>query len=197
MKSNKELFKAFINKEINDSDLREFALYLTDEIPEYFWTIPASSSGKYHPITDLGEGGLVRHSLMVARIALDLFNTTINVTILDMKDEIIFACLFHDCCKNGLKNSGHTEHTHPLIATEFIEKIYNHYVISFETDLSMVKVENINEMIVSHMGKWTTSKYSNVELPAPIFTEEIFVHQCDYIASRRYCLFDEEFFEKY
>ena len=56
MKTNKELFKAFINKEITSEELRHFALYATDKIPEYFWTIPASASGKYHPRNRFGRG---------------------------------------------------------------------------------------------------------------------------------------------
>lgn len=197
MKTNKELFKAFINKEITSEELRHFALYATDKIPEYFWTIPASASGKYHPVTDLGEGGLVRHSLMVARIAIDMLNATNNSNLLNARDEILFACLFHDCCKNGIENSGHTEYTHPLIAGQFLRETKRQYqkdiCLGFDSDF----IEDVIILIITHMGKWTTSKYSNERLPVPMFEDEIFVHQCDYIASRIYCLFDEEFFEKY
>ena len=67
----KEMFIAEIEK-IKRADLKEVALELVDEIPEYFWVVPASSSGKYHPEISLGDGGLVRHSIMVSRIAEDL-----------------------------------------------------------------------------------------------------------------------------
>ena len=45
---------------IKTEKIREFVLnFLENEVPEYFKTIPASSSGKYHPASSLGEGGLV------------------------------------------------------------------------------------------------------------------------------------------
>lgn len=197
MNEYKELFKKVITKEIENSQLKSFALYCVEKIPSYFWTIPASSSGKYHPVTDLGYGGLVRHSLMVLRVAIDLINATNDTTIIEMKDEILFSCLFHDCCKNGLENSGHTEHTHPIIAADFITKLSLEYMEEVDKYFNFIMIERIHEMIASHMGKWTSSKYSEIELPAPKFTEEIFVHQCDYIASRIYCIYDGDFFDKY
>lgn len=197
MEINKNLFSKIIKKEIANTDLMNFALFCMDKIPDYFWVIPASSSGKYHPSTDLGEGGLLRHSLMVARVAIDLFNAEeSNSYILTYKEEILFACLFHDCCKNGLKNCGHTIHEHPIIAAEFIEKCYEEYSKIYSLE-DLIDIGMIKEMIRRHMGKWTTSKYSDVILSKPMFEEEIFVHKCDYIASRKYCLFDNDFFEKY
>ena len=35
---------------INDMRIREGAKILLDGLPEYFYTIPASSTGKYHQI---------------------------------------------------------------------------------------------------------------------------------------------------
>ena len=49
-----EFYKAI--SKINDTDLREACSKLADGLPAYFWTAPASSSGKYHPMCDLGEG---------------------------------------------------------------------------------------------------------------------------------------------
>lgn len=67
----KETFYKVVNNFKNET-LKEFAIYCADRLPEYFWEIPASTSGKYHPITDLGEGGLVRHSLMTYKVVTDL-----------------------------------------------------------------------------------------------------------------------------
>lgn len=191
MNTYQELFTKVINT-FESEELKEFALFCLPRIPSYFWEVPASSSGKYHPITDLGEGGLARHSLMVYRIALDLketWNEDINAFWLD---KIYFACLFHDCCKNGMENNGYTQHDHPLIAGRFLMDCLNSYNKT-TPDLSD-EIGIIGDLIACHMGKWTISKYSNVILPAPIFEEESCVHQCDYIASRKYVLFDEDFF---
>lgn len=39
---------------------------LLSEVPNYFFEIPASSTGKYHPDYALGKGGLVRHTKAAA-----------------------------------------------------------------------------------------------------------------------------------
>ena len=44
------------------------------------------------------------------------------------------------------------------------------------------------------MGKWITSNYSDTILSEPETEIEQLVHNADYIASRKYCLYDEEFF---
>lgn len=177
---------------IENEELREFAHFCVDNIPTYFWKIPASSSGKYHPVTDLGEGGLVRHSLMVYRVALDLLtqNDIKNTLFCDM---VKFATLFHDCCKAGMQNepAPNTVHEHPTLAAILLSEIAD----SFQpTDASKAILVEICKAIESHMGRWTTSKYSSIELPTPRTEFAKLVHTADYIASRKYCLYDEEFF---
>ena len=58
--------------EIYDRNLRTLAKDLLEGLPDYFYTVPASSSGKYHPQYALGEGGLVRHVKAAIKIALSL-----------------------------------------------------------------------------------------------------------------------------
>ena len=38
-----------------------------------FWTMPASTSGKYHPAHSLGQGGLIRHTRAVVLFAVRVF----------------------------------------------------------------------------------------------------------------------------
>lgn len=177
---------------IENEELRKFAHFCIDNIPAYFWTIPASSSGKYHPITDLGEGGLVRHSLMVYRVALDLL-TQNDITDATFCDIVKFATLFHDCCKAGTQNEAapNTVHEHPMLAVILLSKI----AASFQsTEAFKTILVVICAAIETHMGRWMTSKYSSIELPEPETELEKLVHTADYIASRKYCLYDEEFF---
>lgn len=180
---------------IENEELREFAHFCTNYIPVYFWTIPASSSGKYHPITDLGEGGLVRHSLMTYKVGLDLLiqNDITNSNICDM---VKFATLFHDCCKAGFQNEPvpNTPHEHPIYAASLINCIYLCLYNNNHNSLIGKMIKSICMAIRTHMGRWTTSKYSSAELPTPETKLEKLVHTADYIASRKYCLYDEEFF---
>lgn len=114
----------------------------------------------------------MRHSLMVYRIAIDLFNSYINNQLLNFKNELLFSCLFHDCCKNGIENKKHTEHSHPIIAHDFINKCY--YDFSETHPYNKINITIIINTIAKHMGKWTNSKYSNIILPAPEYEEDFF-----------------------
>lgn len=57
---------------IHDEKIRKFAQYCVDNLPDYFFTVPASSSGKYHPSYALADGGLVRHTDAAVIIAHEL-----------------------------------------------------------------------------------------------------------------------------
>jgi len=46
---------------INDSGVKNFVKIALDNAVEQFWLCPSSSTGKYHPLEDQGEGGLIRH----------------------------------------------------------------------------------------------------------------------------------------
>ena len=48
---------------IKDENFRNNIEKILNSLPEYFWKVAASSTGKYHPEFSLGEGGLVRHYL--------------------------------------------------------------------------------------------------------------------------------------
>ena len=58
---------------IQNEDYRNFIKdYLDNYVPDYFWEIGASSSGKYHPQFSQGKGGLVRHTKAVVLFAEEL-----------------------------------------------------------------------------------------------------------------------------
>lgn len=208
----KELFEKCIDT-IKDENLRKFAHYCVSYIPKYFWKIPASSSGKYHPVTDLGEGGLVRHSLMTYRVALDLIQQKSweimvpGITAREiLTDVVIFSTLFHDTFKAGcideLPEDYDTLHEHPILAKEEYTKAFNDYYNTLTEDERKkiiredlhFKFSLIQDCISKHMGKWITSNYSDIILSEPETEIEQLVHNADYIASRKYCLYDEEFF---
>lgn len=181
----KNLFLAEINK-IQDEKLKTASLKMVDNIPEYFWHEPASSSGKYHPECDLGDGGLVRHSIMVSRVADDL--VTAEMFCRDNqpnRDIVRVATLFHDSIKHGSvaddgTYSDHTVFEHPLLAADFVR---NHLE---EAKVDNLIIELICDGIRTHMGKWCTSKYSEIAMSKPRTDFEKLIHLADYIASRKY-----------
>lgn len=166
---------------IENEDLKVLCEAILDDFPEYIWEIPASSSGKYHPATDLGEGGLMRHQICVARICnyilgLEQYQKRIGSR---TRDCMRIACLCHDGRKSGLENSGHTVHDHPILMGNVISEMINEFP-KLETELHI-----ISDCICSHSGQWTTSNRSTTVLPKPYLECQELVHLSDYIASRR------------
>lgn len=177
---------------IKGKTIREFAKWGLKQLPEYFYEVPAASSGKYHPLYAQGEGGLVRHTIAAVRIAEELFrNETVQNFTDNEKDIIRVALLLHDGCKHGLDGSSHTVSTHPLEVIKYLEDTY--YEVDEEelTDEVIEIMEDgpwdkIAECIASHMGQWNTDYKTGEEiLDKPDNVMRSFVHLCDYLASRK------------
>lgn len=159
---------------IKDHNIRVFVEeFLQEEVPEYFFTMPSSTTGKYHPKYTLGEGGLVRHTKAAVTIAYELFEI-ISFSEVE-KDIIIASLILHDTFKCGDRDT-HTKHEHPEIASMHIQK--------FGTLDKGVR-NQISNAVKRHMGKWNTSKYSSIVLSIPETKLQRFVHMCDYLASRK------------
>lgn len=178
----KEIFKTYLDK-IEDKYIREILNECLDNAPDYFWEMPASTTGKYHPEYALGEGGLIRHTLSVCYYADSLLSLEMFSSLVPSKDYILAACILHDIMKKGKNAKKFTAFEHPEDAAEFVEKV--------GADLKSISpiYENrskcIADLIRTHMGQWNTNKYSSVVLKKPTTKLENFVHLCDYIASRK------------
>lgn len=175
-----------LKKEINyvkDSTRRKDLKTLIELLPEYFFEVPASSTGKYHPEFSLGDGGLVRHTKVAVRIAKELLdNNTVGAKFSDLdKDLIIMALILHDGVKSGMEHSRYTKFDHPLLVSKLIME--NKDKLSLEID----DLRKMCSMIESHMGEWTYDSYNQKEvLPKPRTAEQRFVHMCDFLASRKF-----------
>lgn len=164
---------------IKNKSYQEDIKYLINLLPEYFFTIPAASTGKYHPKFANTKSGLVKHTKVAVRIAYDLFETVNNFTD-DEKDLVIMALILHDGLKKGILEEEYTRFDHPLLVSKFIMENAKH--LSLDID----NLRKLCSLIESHMGKWNKSKYSKVELPIPNTELQRYVHRCDYLASRNY-----------
>ena len=177
-----EILKKEINY-IKDSSRRKDLKILIGLLPDYFFEVPAASTGKYHPDFAQGEGGLVRHTKVAVRIAQELLaNNTVGAKFSDKdKDLIIMALILHDGVKSGMEHSKYTKFDHPLLASKLIME--NKGKVSLDID----DLRKICSMIESHMGEWTFDTYQQKEvLPKPKTAEQRFVHMCDYLASRKF-----------
>jgi len=182
----KEVFAKEINL-IHNLSVQKMVLAILENVPEYFFHIPASSTGKYHPAYALGEGGLVRHVRAAVWIAQELFNMDPPETWIQMEKDVVIATLIlHDCMKNGDGKDKYTVTEHPILMATLVDN-YRSGAEALGVDLPRW-VDGISLCIRSHMGRWTSNPKTNEEvLPKPITKLEKFVHLCDYIASRR-CL---------
>ncbi|MCI8459878.1 MAG: HD domain-containing protein [Bacilli bacterium] len=159
-------------------------------LPEYFFEVPASSTGKYHPEYALGDGGLLRHSKAAMRIGYELLS---NPAIGDKytekeKDLMLMALLIHDGLKSGNPKEKYTRFDHPLLMADFL--MDNEEALGLEVE----EIEFLGDVIKTHMGVWTKD-YNGVEvLEKPQTKYQNFVHMCDYLASRKCILvpFDKD-----
>ena len=167
---------------INNPRYKENIKILIDLLPNYFFTVPASSTGKYHPSFALGDGGLVRHTKVAVRIAKELFNdeSVSGAYTHNEKDLMMMALIMHDGLKSGLKKSQYTNFDHPLLVSNYIKENKD------KLTLNEKEVNFLCSVIESHMGPWNTNNYSNVVLPKPESRYQRFVHMCDYLASRKF-----------
>ena len=185
---------------INNLQVRKFAQWITRNAPDYFFEIPASSTGKYHPKYSLKDGGLVLHTLSTIIFANHLF-PLYNFNQLE-QDLIIASLIMHDMAKNGIEiengkvvqESNYTVAKHPIAICEYVEYLYK---TSDEVDDDIIFIfkegywDIIKGNIQSHMGQWNKDRSGKEILPLPATREQFFVHQCDYLASRKNVLIEE------
>ena len=178
MISKEDRLKLFVNEldDITEENLRTFAEELISNADEYFFTVAASTSGKYHPQFDLGEGGLVRHTRCVVFFA---ECEAISRMFTDHeKNLMIVAAIAHDIKKLGDGKGKHTVDDHLRFAAEYINDTNK------RTELLSADDENIlANMVLSHMGKWGHEKIA--DLPLPKTELEKALQAADYIASRK------------
>ena len=177
-----DIFKKEISY-VKSASRRKDLKILINLLPDYFFEIPASSTGKYHPSFALKEGGLVRHTKVAVRIAKELLdNNTVGAKFTDTdKDLIIMALTLHDGLKSGVEKSKYTKFDHPLLISKLIME--NKSKLSLDID----EIRKMCSMIESHMGEWTYDSYQKKEvLPKPVTAEQRFVHMCDFLASRKF-----------
>ena len=177
---------------LDGDDFKEFVKRAITLLPNYFFEVPASSSGKFHSALESGFGGLVYHTKAVAKVANYLVNLKQYKEALDPihRDCIITAALLHDCLKHNWENkTGFSVHEHPILASEFVKTDERLDGILEQTERDIV-----GNAIASHSGEWTTSKRSKVVLPSPETLLEELVHLSDYIASRSdiHILFEDD-----
>ncbi len=184
-----KVFEQEINY-IKDEVIKKDAEYLVSILPDYFFEIAASSTGKYHPKYSLGDGGLVRHTKSAVRFAYELLsNPSIgNKYTKEEQDIMILGIIVHDGLKLGKNKAKYTIVDHPLAIAE--------YIMENKTSLKMKEelLTLLCAVVKTHMGPWNKDFNGNEVLPVPKTKYENFVHMCDYLSSKKCFLveFDQD-----
>ncbi len=167
---------------IHDKKIREAAAKLVSMLPDYFYSVPASSTGKYHPKCSNVEGGLLNHTKIAIRYAKELFDNAMLFNNFSEHDQdlVIVALMMHDGFKHGLTKEKYVRFDHPLISANFVKEHGE------EVGLTKDDCMLLHDIIASHMGVFNTSNYSDVVLPLPKTAMQKFVHMCDDLASKKF-----------
>ena len=172
----KDIFKDELHLIQNES-LRKIALKLLDYVPDYFYRLPASSTGKYHPEFARGEGGLVRHTKAGMILANELLGLKQSQFTMYQADLIMIAILFHDAWKYGVSEEKHTRKDHAEIATKQLSTLLKNEKYFREEDTVFIL-----QGVLAHMGQWGNRE--------PKLPHEKFIHMIDYIISRKFIEFN-------
>lgn len=163
-------------KLIFSENVRNFTRLCIIMAPDYFFTdCPASSTGKYHPISELGWDGTILHTKKVFTVAYSLCR---GLDCENNRDEIIAACIIHDLRKQGLERTGWTVKNHPDLAAMLVEEIQKDTQILSDDSYNIIR-----NCVGYHYGLWSSGKWKK---PLRDYTnEELCVYLSDYIASKR------------
>lgn len=171
------ILKPYI-KLINDKNIRSFTFDALHKAPHYFWLIPASSTGKYHPKFSQGMGGLIKHVAFAMYIG-DQLCTTFSIEGKN-RDCVLSAIALHDINKKGFDLPKESEPDyqffHPLLPREHLHELRSLY--------GKEDYDTIMFLVETHMGsaiggKWTPG------FRQPETLESLVVHLADYISSRK------------
>lgn len=153
--------------QIQDPSIRLFVTKALERVPSYFWHVPASASGRFHPLDTLGEGGLVLHTRRAVYLATEIAKVfKIDGAKLDV---LRAAAILHDSFKNGLVDEDRTEADHPLIVRHQLKDLAS------ETPY----FDEIMNAIECHQGLWGPQPLRMPKKPL-----EWSLHIADFIASR-------------
>ena len=175
---------------IADGDIRNLVIdCMTRFAADYFWSCPASISGKHHPKMSLERGGLIRHTKLAVWIGRELARAY-NLDMADT-DIVIASLLLHDTEKNGRKvgskgGFAKTPDATTMHGIWLAERLRTESLV-WPGGRSGESIQAIIAAIAGHMGIWTDDRYPEfMPMNQTEFKQtSMIVHLADYVASRK------------
>jgi putative nucleotidyltransferase with HDIG domain len=162
-----EVVREHLLGHIIDEDLRGKAAKVLDDVWDVFHKIPASKTGKYHPVEcNRAPYGLVNHTLRVVLLC----EALCREEDLDEQatDAVVTAAVIHDVGKVNF-------HIYP-------DRSCDHGEVGALMALNAGLPKDIADMVARHMGHWEGKRLVTVQ--------DRILAWADYIASRSYIRFD-------
>jgi len=171
-------------KEIKNQEISSFTEIVLNNAPSKFYELGASSTSRYHPESSNGKGGLVNHTKQVFYIAMTIIDTKLPQFWCN-RDVVLSACLLHDIFKyDGSNDSNYTVKNHGYKALKWIDELKDVRMFLSVYDRKPEWYSEIMACIHAHNGIFTT------EYEGQFSTEQMITHVADYIASRKWNVFD-------
>lgn len=189
----RNILEPVINTLSISREYRNLTEFLIDQLDDYWFIKPASSTGKYHPKFNNGEGGLVRHSLNVCMWWQQMYRSFEQELISfsgrdDIYDLGLIACLFHDAKKYGdaEESSRWVKKDRDVRSMEWF--LHNVEIYEHMNDMNFDNkaINYIANAIDHHNGPWSTHG-----APRTIFERLVFI--CDYASSQK--IHEQEVFD--
>lgn len=160
---------------------KEYFIDMVVEIPDYIYTMPSSTSGKYHNAKQCEQHGQIYHIYMFDSILnhrLRLKGNREQFSTPEERDCMRCVPAFHDAVKCGWNGSQYTVQDHPILAARWV----------LDTKVEHDIPDNYKQMIAdcceSHSGEWNKSRSGKVIMSEPRNDREFFIHECDILSSR-------------
>lgn len=163
---------------VKTEKIKNFVIKVLENCSDMNATEPASSTGKYHPVADLGNRGLIRHSKMVAKLT-EIMCKSIPYYDEPLNHDILYsAALIHDIGKYDESNGKYSIVAHPMFLADKIRDL------NTENDPDFEKMATIIE---THMSRWNDiSKRpykDHKEMPLPKTLEQYIVVFADLVSA--------------
>lgn len=160
-----EIFKEELDLIKND-EIRKLCEYVISETPDYYFSQPASTSGLFHPLDELGECGKIIHHKKIVKLceqSARRYGLETNELLMDI---VRASCLIHDMpfcfywCSNQNKYRTNYQHANKNanFIYEYCEKEYGEDVSIWPSSMYM-----IIHAVYFHMGKWGYYKLDEYE----------------------------------
>lgn len=161
--------------------IKAYYMDMVAEIPDYIFTMPSSTSGKFHNATQCQTYGQIYHIYMFDSILNHRLRLKLNKELYPTPEERdCMRCVptLHDAIKCGWNGSRYTVQDHPLLAAKWVLET------KVEHDIPQEYKQMIADMCEAHSGEWNKSRSGQVIMSEPRNPREFFIHECDILASR-------------